>query len=74
MTEPSIVELIGACVALVIIAVFAWRASSWLSRRGHVVRPATMMDYHMTRIERQTADNRRERGTSSADDGDLPKI
>lgn len=65
MTEPTIVELIVAALASVALIAAAWKASTWLTRRGHIVRPLTMMDWHMTRIEKQAAKNRLERTSDS---------
>ena len=65
MIEPTVVELIVAALALVALVVAAWKASTWLTRRGHIVRPLTMMDWHMTRIEKQAAKNRLERASDS---------
>lgn len=67
MTEPTVIELIVAALAFVALVIAAWKASTWLTRRGHVVRPLTMMDWHMTRIEKQAAKNRLERASDSGD-------
>lgn len=58
MTGSTVAGIVIAALALVAFVVAAWKASSWLTRRGHVVRPLTMMDYHMTRIEKRAAEDR----------------
>lgn len=58
MTEPTVAGIVIAALALVAFVVAAWKASSWLTRRGHVVRPLTMMDDHMTRIEKRAVEDR----------------
>ena len=65
MTEPTVIELIVAALAFVALVIAAWKASTWLTRRGHAVRPLTMMDWHMTWIEKQAAKNRLERASGS---------
>ena len=66
MNEPMVVGAVIAVLALAAFVVAAWKISSWLTRRGHVVRPLTMMDHHMTQIEKRSA---RDRPKQAADQG-----
>lgn len=58
MIEPTVAEIVIVTLALAAFVVAAWKVSSWLTRRGHVVRPLTMMDHHMTQIEKRSAQDR----------------
>nr|WP_303705414.1 hypothetical protein [Brevundimonas naejangsanensis] len=58
MTESTVVGAVIVALALAAFVVAAWKVSSWLTRRGHVVRPLTMMDHHMTQIEKRSAQDR----------------
>lgn len=57
MSEITVVE-VAAIIVLAAFIVIAWRVSLWLARRGHVVRPATNMDYLMSRNEERSAKDR----------------
>lgn len=70
MTEPTVAGIVIAALALAFV-VAAWKASAWLTRRGHVVRPLTMMDDHMTRIEKRATEDRRAQAPGLAD-RDMP--
>jgi len=71
MTEPTVAGIVIAALVLSAFVVAAWKASAWLTRRGHVVRPLTMMDDHMTRIEKRAAEDRRAQ-TPGLADRDMP--
>lgn len=55
MSDPSASELFTAAAAVIAFVVVAWSVSWWLARRGHTVRPVTMLDHHLTQVEEQTA-------------------
>jgi hypothetical protein len=66
MSQPSVFELFIAAVALAAFVISAWKLASWLAGRGHVIRPLTMMDYHMTNVEKAAAEKKRTRTTDQS--------
>jgi hypothetical protein len=67
MSEPTVAGFILAGLALALFVISAWKASSWLTRRGNVARPLTMMDDQMTRIEKRAAKNRQAQASGDID-------
>jgi hypothetical protein len=54
--EPSIIELAVAALGVAVFMIVAWKISAALAKRGVGIRPGTLMDLHMTRIERHQQD------------------
>lgn len=54
--EPSIIELAMAALGVVFFIIAAWKIADALAKRGIGIKPGTLMDLHMTRIERHQHD------------------
>lgn len=67
MSEPTIFGLFIGAVGLAVFVISAWKLASWLARRGYVVRPVTLMDHQMTKIENAAAEKKRAAETLDRD-------
>lgn len=67
MSEPTIFGLFIGAVGLAVFVIAAWKLASWLARKGYVVRPVTLMDHQMTKIENAAAEKKRAAETLDRD-------
>ena len=58
MSEPTTVGLFIGTLGLAAVLIAAWKLASWLAQRGCVIRPLSLMDHQMTKIEKVSVENR----------------
>ena len=68
------IDAVITAPVLALMAALFWRAAEALRRRGVVVRPISMMDALMSKVEKQLAEKQRERARIFRLPGKVPKI